>query len=266
MEIMAEATNVIAEGEVLQLMNAHDPDTTEQRYLEVIYRKTAKLFEAGAEVAAVLAGSPRAGAHGARRLRPTSRHRLPARRRRARLPLQPGRARQEPRRRPRRGQADPAADPCAAARQRAAARRDPARPSSNGGLAQLEPIDRRHRGHRRPRIRGAPGAERVASRRWPRSTRLPDSSYKERARRRWRGSRSSTRPERRSAAPAGHAVTGAGARPATRACPRLRHPGRNGCHHESTSSCDPDSPAARSAPRQLSPKPPKPPPRPRPSC
>jgi octaprenyl-diphosphate synthase len=56
--IMANATNVIAEGEVLQLMNAHDPDTTEQRYLEVIYRKTAKLFEAGAEVGAVLAGSP----------------------------------------------------------------------------------------------------------------------------------------------------------------------------------------------------------------
>ncbi len=57
MEIMAQATNIIAEGEVLQLMNAHDPDTTEQRYLDVIYRKTAKLFEAGAEVAAVLAGS-----------------------------------------------------------------------------------------------------------------------------------------------------------------------------------------------------------------
>jgi octaprenyl-diphosphate synthase len=56
MEIMALATNVIAEGEVLQLMNARDPDTTEERYLEVIYRKTAKLFEAGAEVAAVLAG------------------------------------------------------------------------------------------------------------------------------------------------------------------------------------------------------------------
>ena len=49
-EIMADATNVIAEGEVLQLMNAHDPDTTEQRYLEVIYRKTAKLFEAGVDV------------------------------------------------------------------------------------------------------------------------------------------------------------------------------------------------------------------------
>jgi octaprenyl-diphosphate synthase len=57
MEIMADATNVIAEGEVLQLMNARDPETTQQRYLEVIYRKTAKLFEAGAEVAAVLAGA-----------------------------------------------------------------------------------------------------------------------------------------------------------------------------------------------------------------
>lgn len=57
MEIMADATNVIAEGEVLQLMNAHDPNTTEERYLEVIYRKTARLFEAGAETAAVLAGA-----------------------------------------------------------------------------------------------------------------------------------------------------------------------------------------------------------------
>jgi octaprenyl-diphosphate synthase len=57
MEIMSDATNVIAEGEVLQLMNAHDPETTEQRYLEVIYRKTGRLFEAGAEVAAVLANA-----------------------------------------------------------------------------------------------------------------------------------------------------------------------------------------------------------------
>jgi octaprenyl-diphosphate synthase len=57
-EIMAEATNVIAEGEVLQLMNARDPETTEQRYLEVIHRKTAQLFQAGAEVAAVVSGAP----------------------------------------------------------------------------------------------------------------------------------------------------------------------------------------------------------------
>ena len=56
-EIMADATNVIAEGEVLQLMNAHDPDTTEARYLEVIHRKTAQLFQAGAEVAAVISGA-----------------------------------------------------------------------------------------------------------------------------------------------------------------------------------------------------------------
>lgn len=57
-EVMADATNTIAEGEVLQLMNAHDPDTTEERYLDVIYRKTAKLFEAGAQVAAIVAGAP----------------------------------------------------------------------------------------------------------------------------------------------------------------------------------------------------------------
>ena len=58
MSIIADATNVIAEGEVLQLMNARDPDTTEVRYLEVIYRKTARLFEAGAHIAAVLSDAP----------------------------------------------------------------------------------------------------------------------------------------------------------------------------------------------------------------
>jgi octaprenyl-diphosphate synthase len=60
MEVMADATNTIAEGEVLQLMNAHDPQTTEARYLEVIYRKTAKLFEAGAQIAAMIAEAPAA--------------------------------------------------------------------------------------------------------------------------------------------------------------------------------------------------------------
>lgn len=58
MEILADATNTIAEGEVLQLMNLQDPETTEKSYLEVIYRKTAKLFEAGALIAAILAGQP----------------------------------------------------------------------------------------------------------------------------------------------------------------------------------------------------------------
>ncbi|MGH8263485.1 MAG: polyprenyl synthetase family protein, partial [Steroidobacteraceae bacterium] len=56
MEVLADATNTIAEGEVQQLMNAHNPATTEERYLEVIYRKTAKLFEAGAQIAGILAG------------------------------------------------------------------------------------------------------------------------------------------------------------------------------------------------------------------
>jgi octaprenyl-diphosphate synthase len=57
MEILAEATNVIAEGEVLQLMNMHDASLSEEGYLKVIRSKTAKLFEASARLAAVLAGS-----------------------------------------------------------------------------------------------------------------------------------------------------------------------------------------------------------------
>ncbi|HVY23265.1 MAG TPA: octaprenyl diphosphate synthase [Steroidobacteraceae bacterium] len=63
MEVMARATNKIAEGEVLQLMNANDPGTTEERYMEVIYRKTAKLFEAGAQIAAIVAGTGHAQEH-----------------------------------------------------------------------------------------------------------------------------------------------------------------------------------------------------------
>lgn len=60
MEIMADTTNTIAEGEVMQLLNCHDPDTTEERYLQVIHCKTAKLFEAAAQLGAVLAGRPHA--------------------------------------------------------------------------------------------------------------------------------------------------------------------------------------------------------------
>jgi octaprenyl-diphosphate synthase len=54
MQVLAEATNTIAAGEVLQLMGSHDPEVDEARYLEVIRRKTAKLFEAAARIAAVL--------------------------------------------------------------------------------------------------------------------------------------------------------------------------------------------------------------------
>ncbi len=58
MSILSKATNTIAEGEVLQLLNCHDPDTTEERYLEVIHSKTAKLFESASELGAVLCDRP----------------------------------------------------------------------------------------------------------------------------------------------------------------------------------------------------------------
>jgi octaprenyl-diphosphate synthase len=57
MRILADATNRIAEGEVLQLLNIHDPSVDEERYFGVVERKTATLFEAGARIAAVLAGA-----------------------------------------------------------------------------------------------------------------------------------------------------------------------------------------------------------------
>ena len=57
MSVFADATNVISEGEVQQMANAGNPDLDESTYKEVIYRKTAKLFEAGMECGAILAGS-----------------------------------------------------------------------------------------------------------------------------------------------------------------------------------------------------------------
>jgi len=59
MDILSHATNTIAEGEVLQLLNCHDADTTEARYMEVIQSKTAKLFEAASQLGAVLGGLAR---------------------------------------------------------------------------------------------------------------------------------------------------------------------------------------------------------------
>jgi octaprenyl-diphosphate synthase len=57
MRVLSEATNIIAEGEVLQLMNCHDADVDEARYLQVIRYKTAKLFEAAAQVGAIVGGA-----------------------------------------------------------------------------------------------------------------------------------------------------------------------------------------------------------------
>ncbi len=55
LQILADATNTIAEGEVLQLMNMHDPDVNEDRYMQVIHYKTGKLFEASSALGALLA-------------------------------------------------------------------------------------------------------------------------------------------------------------------------------------------------------------------
>ncbi len=54
LELMSDAVNVIAEGEVQQLMNCNDPDTTEESYMQVIYSKTARLFEAAAQIGAII--------------------------------------------------------------------------------------------------------------------------------------------------------------------------------------------------------------------
>jgi len=61
MQIVADATNVIAEGEVLQLLNMHNPDVNEADYLRVIRSKTAKLFEAAAQLGALISGADEAG-------------------------------------------------------------------------------------------------------------------------------------------------------------------------------------------------------------
>jgi len=59
LRVLADATNVIAEGEVLQLVNCHNPEIDESAYLEVVRCKTAKLFEAAARLGAILGGAPR---------------------------------------------------------------------------------------------------------------------------------------------------------------------------------------------------------------
>lgn len=58
LDLMSNAVNVIAEGEVLQLMNCNDPDTSEESYMQVIYSKTARLFEAATQVGAILCEAP----------------------------------------------------------------------------------------------------------------------------------------------------------------------------------------------------------------
>ncbi|MBU2897287.1 octaprenyl diphosphate synthase [Vibrio pectenicida] len=58
LKLMSDAVNIIAEGEVLQLMNCNDPDTTEDSYMQVIYSKTARLFETATQIGAILNNAP----------------------------------------------------------------------------------------------------------------------------------------------------------------------------------------------------------------
>lgn len=58
MQVLADATNIIAEGEVLQLLNCHDADVSDETYLKVIQYKTAKLFEAATRLGAIICGAP----------------------------------------------------------------------------------------------------------------------------------------------------------------------------------------------------------------
>ncbi|MFP3028880.1 MAG: octaprenyl diphosphate synthase [Arsenophonus sp.] len=57
LKLMSDATNIIAEGEVLQLINSNNPDITESTYLQIIYSKTARLFEAATHASAIVSGA-----------------------------------------------------------------------------------------------------------------------------------------------------------------------------------------------------------------
>ena len=140
LEILAETTNAIAEGEVLQLMNAGDADFDEAAYLNVIQRKTARLFEAAARLGAVLGDAAARGRGRARALRHASRHRLPARRRRARLLGQRRDHRQEPGRRPRRRQDDAAPHPRLGHGRRSGCGGDSPRDCAAAGLTDFAPV------------------------------------------------------------------------------------------------------------------------------
>ena len=150
LDILSTAAAVIAEGEVLQLSVAKNTETTEDEYLAVIRGKTAELFAAACEVGPVIAERIQGRRRRLPRLRPQSRHRLPAHRRRARLWRRRGQARQEHRRRLSRGQDHPAGRALLPARQRRASAPSGAGPcrmarSAAGDIEEAQAIMRRHR-------------------------------------------------------------------------------------------------------------------------
>ena len=150
LEILSSAAAVIAEGEVMQLAAAKNTETTEDEYLAVIRAKTAELFAAACEVGPVIASRSEGRGRRLPQLRHEPRHRLPARRRRARLRRHRSQARQERRRRFPRGQDHPAGGAVVPARRRRRARvlaphpRQTAR-SGPATSSTPSPIMRRHR-------------------------------------------------------------------------------------------------------------------------
>ena len=118
--LLCDVTLRMIEGELYQLTKTGDVDITEEEHFEIIRRKTAFLFGGCAQIGGMLGGVTPEQRDGAARLRLQSRHRVPARRRPARLHRRRGRARQARRRRSARGQGDAARSSCCCS---AAARR-----------------------------------------------------------------------------------------------------------------------------------------------
>ena len=198
MQVLADTTNRIAEGEVLQLLHVGNPDTDEAAYLRVIERKTAVLFAAATRLGAMLAGADASTLRRARRLRHEPRLRLPDRRRRARLRRRRRRAGQEPRRRPRRRQGHAAADPRDGPRRR--------RPRASACARSVEHGDRRALPEVVAAIHASGGLEysrasraRYAQAAEARARRAAAKPLDGRAARRWRATRSTATTDARAA-------------------------------------------------------------------
>ena len=180
LEVLADATNVIAEGEVLQLMNMHDPDLAVDDYLRVIRFKTAKLFEASARLGAVLADADRARSR--KPAPPTAARSAPPSSSIDDLLDYEGAtdaARQERRRRPARRQADAAAADRDGARHAGGARADPPRDRARRGRAPGRDRRRSCAAPARSTPRARPRAPRPTRRASARSTCCRATAYRE---------------------------------------------------------------------------------------
>ena len=148
--LLCDVTLRMIEGELYQLTKTGDVDITEDEHFEIIRRKTAFLFGGCAQIGGMLGGVDAGARSGAARVRLQPRHRVPARRRPARLHGRPGRARQADRRRPARRQGHAADHLPAAARRRGgrlarSATSSPIAPSRRSSGARSSRLLREHR-------------------------------------------------------------------------------------------------------------------------